>query len=72
VESRFEKKLGCWAGKLLSYGDRLVLINFVLTSLPMFMLSLFNLPKGVRERLDFFPSRFFWQCEENKKYIYVN
>jgi hypothetical protein len=54
VESRFENKLGCWAGKLLSYGDRLVLINSVLTSLPMFMLSFFQLPKGVRKRLDFF------------------
>jgi hypothetical protein len=54
VEGRFENKLGCWAGKLLSYGDRLVLINSVLTSLPMFMLSFFELPKGVRKRLDFF------------------
>jgi hypothetical protein len=54
VESRFEKKLGCWARKLLSYGDRLVLINSVLTSLPMFMLSFFDLPKRVRKRLYFF------------------
>jgi hypothetical protein len=27
VEARFELKLACWIGKLLSYGDRLVLIN---------------------------------------------
>jgi hypothetical protein len=67
VKGRFEKKLGCWAGKLLSYGDRLVLINSVLTSLPMFMLSLFDLPKGIRKRFDFFRSRFFWKCEKNKK-----
>jgi hypothetical protein len=33
----------------------------------MFMLSFFDLPKGVRKRLNFFQSRFFWQCEENKK-----
>jgi hypothetical protein len=33
VEDRFEKKLATWLGKLLSYGDRLVLINLVLTSL---------------------------------------
>jgi hypothetical protein len=54
VEDRFEKKLSSWIGKLLSYGDRLVLINSVLTSLPMFMLSVFKIPKGVRKRLDFF------------------
>jgi hypothetical protein len=67
VESRFERKLGCWAGKLLSYGDRLVLINSVLTSLPMFMLSFFDLPKGVRKRLDFFRSRFFGNVRKTKR-----
>jgi hypothetical protein len=48
-----EQKLSCWAGKLLSYGDMLTLINFVLTSLPMFMLSFLEIPVGVR-KLDFF------------------
>jgi hypothetical protein len=59
VEDRFESKLSSWIGKLLSYGDRLVLINSVLTSLHMFMLSFIEIPKGVRKRLDFFRSRFF-------------
>jgi hypothetical protein len=36
IEDRFEKKLASWIGKILSYGDRLILINSVLTSLPMF------------------------------------
>ena len=59
IEDGFKKKLGCWAGKMLSYGDRLVLINSVLTSLPMFLLSFFQIPVGVRKRLDYFRSRFF-------------
>jgi hypothetical protein len=59
IEDRFEKKLSSWIGKLLSYGDRLILNNSILTSLPMFMLSFFEIPKGVRKRLDFFRSRFF-------------
>jgi exonuclease III len=67
VETRFESKLGCWKGKLLSYGDRLVLINSVLTSLPMFMLSFLEIPVGVRKRLDFYRSRFFWQSDEHKR-----
>jgi hypothetical protein len=53
VEDRFEKKLGCWLGKILSYGDHLVLINSVLSSLPMFLLSFFQIPKVVRKILDF-------------------
>jgi hypothetical protein len=67
IEDRFERKLASWLGKLLSYGDRLVLINSVLTSLPMFMLSFFEIPKGVRKRLDFFRSRFFWQSDGHKR-----
>ena len=59
MEDRFEKKLSAWIGKLLSYGDHLILINSVLTSLPMFMLSFLETPKGVRKRLDMFCSRFF-------------
>ena len=47
VESRFEGKLGCWKGNMLSYEDRLVLVNSVLTSLPIFMLSFLEIPKGV-------------------------
>jgi hypothetical protein len=59
VEYQFETKLGSWIGKLLLYGDRLVLINSVLTSLPMFILSFLEIPKGVRKRVYFFRSRFF-------------
>jgi hypothetical protein len=40
VEDRFERKLASWLGKLLSYGDHLVLINSVLCSLPMFLFIL--------------------------------
>ena len=52
---------------MLSYGDRLVLINSVLTSLPMFLWSFFEVPKGVRKRLDVYRSRFFWQSDQHKK-----
>jgi hypothetical protein len=59
IEDRFERELATWLGKLLSYGDRLVLINLVLTSLPMLMFF-FEIPKGFRKRHDFFRSRFFF------------
>jgi hypothetical protein len=67
VEERFEKKLSSWKGKLLSVGGRLVLINSVLSSLPMFMMSFFEVPKGVLQRIEFFRSRFFWQNDQHKK-----
>ena len=59
VEEKFEKKLSSWKGKHMSVGGRLVLINSVLTSLAMFMLSFFEVPKGVLEKLDYYRSRFF-------------
>ncbi|WVZ50906.1 LOW QUALITY PROTEIN: hypothetical protein U9M48_002112 [Paspalum notatum var. saurae] len=67
IEERFQKKLGSWKGKLLSVGGRLVLINSVLSSLPMFMFSFFEAPKGVIKKLDYYRSRFFWQSDEHKK-----
>jgi hypothetical protein len=36
----------------------------------MFMLSFFEIPKGVLEKIDYFRSRFFWQNDsQKKKYI---
>ncbi|WVZ61936.1 LOW QUALITY PROTEIN: hypothetical protein U9M48_011741 [Paspalum notatum var. saurae] len=67
LEERFEKRLSGWKGKLLSVGGRLVLINSVLSSLPMFMLSFFAIPKGVLRKLEYFRSRFFWQNDQHKK-----
>ena len=58
IENRIEKKLSGWKGKLLLVGGRLVLINSMLSSLPMFMMSFFELPKGVLEKIDRFRSRF--------------
>lgn len=46
IEDRFKKKLSSWKGKLMSYGAQLTLTNVVLASLPMFMMSFFQYPKG--------------------------
>jgi hypothetical protein len=54
VEERFEKRLSSWKGKHLSTGGRLTLINSVLSSLPMYMMSFFSVPKGVLKKLDYF------------------
>jgi hypothetical protein len=67
IEERIEKKLSSWKEKYLSVGGRLVLINSVLSSLPMFMLSFFEIPKGVLEKIDYFRSRFFWQNDSQKR-----
>ena len=45
----------------------MTLINSVLSSLPMYMMFFFEIPKGVRKKLDYFWSRFFWQSDEHKR-----
>jgi len=47
VEERFEKRLSSWKGKNLLIGERLTSINLVLSSLPMYSMSFFEVPKGV-------------------------
>ena len=67
IEDRIEKRLSGWKGNLLSIGGRLVLINSILSSLPTFMLSFFEAPKGVLRKLQYYISRFFWQNDQHKK-----
>ena len=69
VKEHFEKKLTCWKAKHLSYEGRLVLLNSVLSSLPMFMMSFFEIPKGVPKKLNYYRSHFFWQGGSDKKKI---
>jgi hypothetical protein len=67
IEDRIEKRLSGWKGKMLLVGGRLVLINSMLSSLPMFMMSFFELPREVLEKIDCFRSRFYWQNDQHKR-----
>jgi hypothetical protein len=60
IEERSEKKLSSWKGKYLSVRTGLVLINSVLSSLPMFMLSFFEIPKVVLEKMTIFDQAFLF------------
>jgi hypothetical protein len=59
IEHRIEKKLSSWKGKLLFVGGRLVLINSILISMVLIMLSLFQVPRGVLEKIEYFRYIFF-------------
>ena len=67
VDERFQKRLSGWKEKLLSAGGKPVLINSLLSILPLFMFSFFEVPREVLKKLDFYRSRFFWQNNEHKK-----
>ncbi|GKV25367.1 hypothetical protein SLEP1_g34816 [Rubroshorea leprosula] len=56
----FRRKLSVWKGKFLSLGGRITLINSVLSSLPVFLMSLHLLPKQVTRELDKIRRNFLW------------
>ena len=48
---KIKKRLPLWKEKLLSRAGRLVLIEFVLNSLPLYYLSIFKIPKKVATQI---------------------
>jgi hypothetical protein len=70
IKEGFKRKLSTWKSKMLSYGGRFTLINWVLSNLSMYMISFFEISKEVLKKLDYFMPRFFWQGDGYKrKYI---
>jgi hypothetical protein len=73
AEDKMEKKLGCWQGKMLDMGVRVLLINACLSSIPLYMLSFYRLPVGAHKRFNIYRSRFLWQEEQGvRKYHLVD
>jgi hypothetical protein len=67
VIDKVQKKLPNWKGALLSIGGRIVLINSVLSSTPLYMLSLYKMPVKIRKKLDRIRCQFLWQGTSTKK-----
>ena len=56
-EEKMEKKLSVWKGRNRSYGGRLILITSSLCNIPLYMISLFELPKGPSKKMNFYMKR---------------
>lgn len=54
-----EKKLSGWKSRILSQGGRLVLLRHVLTTLPLHLLSVLQVPKAVITKLNGLFAKFF-------------
>ena len=52
VEERYRKRLGMWKRYYISKGGRVTLIESTLTSIPIYCMSLFQMPKTMRLWLD--------------------
>ena len=60
IEERFRYRLSSWKRQYISKGGRLTLIRSTLSSLPIYFLSLFRMPKIVRSMLEKIQRDFLW------------
>ena len=60
VEERFRKKLTLSKRLYISKGGRSTLIKSTLTNLPIYTMSLFRIPRGVKSRLEKIQRHFLW------------
>ena len=60
VEERFRKCLSLWKRQYLSNGRRLTFIKSTLSSLPIYLMSLFVIPRKVCTRLEKIQRDFLW------------
>jgi hypothetical protein len=62
-----KRRLGSWGNKFVSLGGRIVLINAVLNSLPIFFLSYLKMPVKVWREVVKIQRNFLWGGLKNKK-----
>lgn len=69
---RFNDRLAGWAANPLSIAGRLVLINSVLSALPVYFMSCFKLPAWVIRDIDRIRRNFLWHGVAQKKINLAN
>jgi hypothetical protein len=68
-----QRRLASWKNKYVSLGGIVVLLNSVLSAIPIFYLSLFKMPVGVWKKIVRMQRRFLWGgAAENSKISWVS
>ncbi|RVX20320.1 putative ribonuclease H protein [Vitis vinifera] len=60
IEERFRKKLAMWKRQYISKGERITLVRSTLANLPIYFMSIFQMPGVVRIRLEKIQRDFLW------------
>jgi hypothetical protein len=64
---KIRSKLNSWGNRHISFGGRLVLINSVLNSIPIFYMSLMKMPVQVRKKVVRIQRDFLWGGVNGRK-----
>jgi hypothetical protein len=62
---RIIEKINGWKEKLLSIGGKEILLKAVAQAIPVFAMSVFQIPKGVCKRMMDAISKFWWGDDDN-------
>ncbi|RVW15738.1 putative ribonuclease H protein [Vitis vinifera] len=60
VEERMRRRLALWKRQYLSKGGRITLIKSTLSSIPLYQMSVFRMPKSVAKRIEKLQRDFLW------------
>ncbi|RVW17151.1 Serine protease SPPA, chloroplastic [Vitis vinifera] len=60
IEERFKRRLAMWKRQYISKGGRITLIRSTLSNLPIYFMSIFQIPRAVRIRLEKIQRDFLW------------
>lgn len=71
LEEKLLKRLDGWQGGSLSLGGRKILINSSLSSISIYRMSMYMLPKTVLAKMDKTRRSFFWQggCKKKRYHL---
>ena len=61
VEERVRRRLALWKRQYISKGGRITLIKSTMASMPIYQMSLFQMPKVVARRLEKLQRDFLWE-----------
>jgi len=73
IVNSIKSRLLGWNSRFLSFGGRLVLLKYVLTSLLVYALSFFKAPSGIISSIESLLNNFFWGgSEDNRKITWLS
>jgi len=67
VVDRIVARLSVWNNKVLSSGSRLILLKYVLSSLPIYFLSFFKAPAGIISSIEYIFKKKWCGSEDSRK-----
>ena len=70
IKERVKTKIQGWSVKMLSQAGKVVLIQAVAQSIPIYIMSCFLLPKGFINEVNMIMSRFWWGDSSRKNKIH--